>query len=150
MPFCWLQYCPLSASPAGEENSGNELESGGVVTVLSDLVRVAHAQSTPEFHTKTTMQMSQASCVHKLVCSVESRTVQPFFLCYPEVDQAKTLCYADADHAETMVILTRIKLKTSSGCQRFFGRTLFQSEQHQCRYGRRFWRFLRHDVRNGL
>ena len=48
-------------SPAGEENSGNELESGGVVTVLSDLVRVAHAQSTPEkFHTKSTMQLSQA------------------------------------------------------------------------------------------
>ena len=42
--------------PAGEENSGNELESGGVMTVLSDLVRVAHAQSTPEkFHANTSM-----------------------------------------------------------------------------------------------
>ena len=52
----------FQSSPAGEDNSGNELGSGGVVTVLSDLsdlVKAAHTQSaTEKCHTKTTMQLA--------------------------------------------------------------------------------------------
>ena len=93
----------FQSSPAGEENSGNEFGSGGVVTVLSDLAQSA----TEKCHTKTTMQRAQ--CVHRLVvllgASRAVRTTQrynsSFILCYPNADQEK-LC----------VIPTRIKTKT--------------------------------------